>query len=120
MPMFSHKSSMTTFSPDSRNWGFTKFVGRKALEESSYLKEDCLKIRCDVTVSKDISTETTTQCVMVPPSNMHQHFGCLLSGALGADVTFEVAGEVFTAHRYVLAVCFILPYVSSSLLIHVC
>jgi speckle-type POZ protein len=106
VPTFSQKSCMRTFSSSKGgSWGFNKFVARKALEESSsYLKDDCLKVRCDVTVSKEISTEatTTTQCVMVPPSNMHLHFGCLLSGAVGADVTFDVAGEMFAAHRCVL------------------
>jgi speckle-type POZ protein len=91
VPMFSKKTS-TTFSPNRRSWGFDKFVARKELElgESSYLKDDCLK-------------EPTMQFVVVPPSNMHRHFGSLLSGAVGADVTFEVAGEMFAAHRGVLA-----------------
>jgi speckle-type POZ protein len=104
VPTFSEESSMATYSSRNRSWGLPKFVARKALEESSYLKDDCLKVRCDVTVSMDIRTEATTECVVVPPSNMHQHFGCLLSGAVGADVTFAVAGEKFAAHRCVLAV----------------
>ena len=104
VPMFSSETSVDdTFSSKNRCWGFSKFVTRKALEESSYIRDDCLKIRCDVIVSKGISTEATTQFVLVPPSNMHRHFGSLLSGAVGADVTFEVAGEMFAAHRCVLA-----------------
>ena len=119
VPTFSRESSsLDIFCSKHQSCGFTKFVARKKdLEESSYLKDDCLKVRCDLTVSKNFRAEAHhTVC---PPSNMHQHFGWLLSDAVGADYTFEVAGEVFAAHRYVLAVCFILLYVSSSLLIHV-
>jgi len=102
--MFTTKTSVDdTFCCKNRRWGFSKFVTRKALEESSYIRDDCLKIRCDVIVSKGISTEATMQFVLVPPSNLHLHFGSLLSGAVGADVTFEVAGEMFAAHRCVLA-----------------
>ena len=60
VPTFSQKSCMRTFSSSKGgSWGFNKFVPRKALEESSYLKDDCLKVRCDITVSKEISTEAT-------------------------------------------------------------
>jgi speckle-type POZ protein len=34
---------------------------------------------------------------------MHQHFGRLLQEGEGADVTFQVAGEMISAHRCVLA-----------------
>ncbi|TVU24151.1 hypothetical protein EJB05_26552, partial [Eragrostis curvula] len=68
------------------SWGYTRFIQNKALEESTYL-------------SKDFQS----QFVDVPPSNLHCNLGCLLSSKLGADVTFEVAGETFPAHRYILA-----------------
>lgn len=41
--------------------------------------------------------------VKVPPSNLHSHYGDLLSSKQGADVEFMVRGEIFTAHRLVLA-----------------
>jgi speckle-type POZ protein len=104
VPMFTTDTSVDdTFSSKNRCWGFSQFVKRKDLEESSYIRDDCLKIRCDVIVSKGFSTEATMQLVVVPPSNMHRHFGSLLSGAVGTDVTFYVAGEMFAAHRCVLA-----------------
>ncbi|KAF8720556.1 hypothetical protein HU200_023812 [Digitaria exilis] len=34
---------------------------------------------------------------------MHQHFTSLLQSGEGADVTFEVGGEIFAAHRCILA-----------------
>jgi len=104
VPMFTTDTSVDdTFSSKNRCWGFSQFVKRKDLEESSYIRDDCLKIRCDVIVSKGFRTEATMQLVVVPPSNMHRHFGSLLSGAVGTDVTFYVAGEMFAAHRCVLA-----------------
>ena len=100
VPTFSRESSsLDIFCSKHQSCGFTKFVARKDLEESSYLKDDCLKVRCDLTVSKNFRAEAHhTVC---PPSNMHQHFGWLLSDAVGADVTFEVAGEVFAARKVV-------------------
>ncbi|CAN6310682.1 unnamed protein product [Urochloa humidicola] len=38
-----------------------------------------------------------------PPSDLHRHLGDLLVAQDGADVTFQVAGETFYAHRYILA-----------------
>lgn len=104
VPTFSQETSVDdTFSSKNPSWGFSKFVKRKDLEESSYLKDDCLKVSCDVIISNGISTEPTMQFVVVPLSNIHRHLGSLLSGAVGADVTYEVAGEMFAAHRSVLA-----------------
>ncbi|EEC67017.1 hypothetical protein OsI_33737 [Oryza sativa Indica Group] len=41
--------------------------------------------------------------VVVPPSNMHLHYGDLLVSKEGTDVKFLVGGEMFAAHRLVLA-----------------
>ena len=40
---------------------------------------------------------------MVPPTDLHLHFGSLLESMVGADVTFHVGGEKFLAHKFVLA-----------------
>ncbi|CAL4983186.1 unnamed protein product [Urochloa decumbens] len=99
-----HEGSSKTFCGKNRCWGYDKFVQRKDLEESAYLKDDILRIRCDITVIKDIRmTEAHEQFVVVPPSNMIQQFGRLLQDGKGVDVTFQVAGEKFAAHRCVLA-----------------
>ncbi|CAO2149778.1 unnamed protein product [Urochloa humidicola] len=106
VPSFSTRKDgpKALFSEKNRCWGFDKFVQRKALEESAYLKDDILRIRCDITVIKDIRmTEATEQFVVVPPSNMIQQFGRLLQDGEGVDVTFQVAGKKFAAHRCVLA-----------------
>ncbi|XP_039827150.1 BTB/POZ and MATH domain-containing protein 1-like [Panicum virgatum] len=38
-----------------------------------------------------------------PPSDLRWHLGDLLASGEGADVTFRVAGETFSAHRSVVA-----------------
>jgi len=92
-----------TFKSVDDGWGYRKFIERKALEESDYLKDDCFRVRCHVTVYKEIRTEVTSQFVTVPPSDMNQHIGSVLSSGVEADVTFQVGEETFAAHRVVLA-----------------
>jgi speckle-type POZ protein len=77
-----------TFKSSDIGWGYPKFITRKALEESTYLKDDCFRVRCDVTVFKGIRTEGTSQYVTVPPSDMNQRIGRLLSSGVEPDVTF--------------------------------
>jgi speckle-type POZ protein len=61
-------------------------------------------------VAKEFRTEerkppasSSPPLVRVPPSDLHRHFGHLLEAKDGADVTFQVGGETFMAHRCVLA-----------------
>lgn len=65
--------------------------------------EAVIWIRCDLTVVEDSVRQDTPSCVMVPPSDMHRHLGRLLSAGDWSDVTFDVDGERFAAHRYILA-----------------
>ncbi|XP_047084810.1 BTB/POZ and MATH domain-containing protein 1-like [Lolium rigidum] len=88
-----------TFSSNTGPWGCPQLITRKDLEESVYLKDDVLSIRCEVTMPREIFTEHGEP----PPSDMRRHFGRLLSGGEGADVEFKVGGETFSAHRCVLA-----------------
>jgi speckle-type POZ protein len=78
-----------------------------ALEASRHLAmDDCLSIRYAVAVQKDIHGEETVlgdRFVVVPPSDLHLHLGDLLESMDGADVTFHVGREMFSAHRSVLA-----------------
>lgn len=45
--------------------------------------------------------EDTAQFVTLPPSDMHQHIGDLLSSGQ-EDVTFQVGEETVAAHRLIL------------------
>jgi speckle-type POZ protein len=80
---------------------FPRFIKREELDNSTYLKDDCFSIRCDVSVSKGIRVQPTTQ--LVPPPDMLHQFGRMLETGVGADITFEVGGEMFAAHRRLLA-----------------
>lgn len=49
-------------------------------------------------------TEGPRSCsIPVPVSNLGQQLGNLLESGKGCDVTFEVDGETFAAHKLVLA-----------------
>jgi speckle-type POZ protein len=81
-------------------WGSSKFMKRDALERSAHLKADCFTIRIDIMVCNDLSTQ---QDAVGTLSGIGQHFKILLQDKVGCDVTFEVSGETFLAHRCVLA-----------------
>nr|CAB3490363.1 unnamed protein product [Digitaria exilis] len=83
-------------------WGFNRFIKNAALEKSTYLKDDCFRVRCDVMITREFRAEHTKQFVRVPLSDMHQHMGRLLSSGQEADVTFQVGEETVAAHKLVL------------------
>jgi speckle-type POZ protein len=83
------------------NWGFS-FIKKSELEELLRLDNDCLAIRCVIGVIKDPPTEDIS-IVAVPQSNLAQHFERMLKDGLGTNVTFCVDGQLFHAHRCVLA-----------------
>ncbi|GJM91066.1 hypothetical protein PR202_ga07406 [Eleusine coracana subsp. coracana] len=88
--------------------GFDHFIEREGFEKSNpHLVDDRFTIRCDVTLFRRIRTEdrsvTPLPQVVVPPPHLHQHLGDLLESRVGADVTFQVAGETFAAHKCILA-----------------
>ncbi|XP_073360428.1 BTB/POZ and MATH domain-containing protein 1-like [Aegilops tauschii subsp. strangulata] len=76
-----------------------------ALERSAYLKDDSYTVQCTITVLKETSGSATSSVhgADVPSSDLRRHLGELLRGETGADVTFLVSGESFTAHKAVLA-----------------
>ncbi|XP_044402130.1 BTB/POZ and MATH domain-containing protein 3-like [Triticum aestivum] len=72
------------------NWGYHNVIKKADLEASAHIRDDCLTIRCDVTV---IHSEETR----VPPSDLHHHLGDLLMNKDAADLTFQVGGQTFSA-----------------------
>ncbi|KAI4965952.1 hypothetical protein ZWY2020_047362 [Hordeum vulgare] len=86
-------------------WGVRSFKKKSELEESAYLRDDRLVIECDLTVIKKplVADAAITAEVQMPPSDLAENFGKLLEAADEADVTFEVEGEIFPAHKIVLA-----------------
>lgn len=100
-------SPVRTFSAyDGQGWGNNKLISSKVLDGSSYLKDDCFSIRIDITVVKLVSTKPAVQqrqFVVVPPPDLHRDLARILSTGQGSDVTFQVSGELFKAHKNVLA-----------------
>ncbi|XP_021290442.1 BTB/POZ and MATH domain-containing protein 2-like isoform X2 [Herrania umbratica] len=84
-------------------WGYKRFFKRTLLETSDYLRDDCLSICCCVGVVKSYTEGPKIFSIVMPPSNLGQQFGRLLESGKGADVKFEVDGEIFDAHKLVLA-----------------
>lgn len=73
------------------------------LETSEFLKDDCLKINCTVGVVVSEIDCPRLHSIQVPESDIGAHFGFLLENEDGSDVTFNVSGEKFRAHKLVLA-----------------
>ncbi|XP_059659735.1 BTB/POZ and MATH domain-containing protein 5-like [Cornus florida] len=84
-------------------WGYKRFFRRALLETSDYLKDDCLKINCTVGVVVSAIDCSRLHSIHVPDSDIGAHFSMLLENMEGSDVTFNVAGEIFHAHKLVLA-----------------
>lgn len=84
-------------------WGYKRFLKRSTLETSDYLKDDCLLVKCTVGVVKSQTEGPKIYSISPPPSDIGQHFGQLLESGEAADLNIEVDGEIFAAHKLVLA-----------------
>jgi speckle-type POZ protein len=87
-------------------WGYPMFIRRSILEGSRHLKNDSFTVRCDIVVITDANNtdqRSSSVALSPPPLCLQEHLGSLLQSGEGADVTFEVGGETFMAHRCVLA-----------------
>jgi speckle-type POZ protein len=76
----------------SDNSNVLDFIEREDLE--SLRKGDCFQVRCDVSIVREFPA--------VPSPDLHLGLGDLLATGLGGDVTFDVGGELFTGHKYIL------------------
>ncbi|KAL6654222.1 hypothetical protein ACP70R_007687 [Stipagrostis hirtigluma subsp. patula] len=103
VPSYTQTSGMITFSSTASS-RFRSFIARSGLESTSHSKDDSFCIRYDVTVVKEIhAVAARRQSLTVPQPNLQHHFSDLLASEVGGDVVFEVSGETFTSHRYILA-----------------
>ncbi|XP_057839251.1 BTB/POZ and MATH domain-containing protein 2 [Cryptomeria japonica] len=84
-------------------WGYKRFFRRAALETSDFLKDDSLDIFCTVGVVVTHTEGPKQYAVPVPISDLGQNFGALLESGEGTDASFDVDGEIFQAHKLVLA-----------------
>ncbi|CAL5007382.1 unnamed protein product [Urochloa decumbens] len=87
------------------SWGFREFKKRSELEASDYIKDDRLVIECDVTVilGTPVSKSETVCDIQVPLPDLSDDLGKSLESGKRANLTFKVKGEVFHAHKFVLA-----------------
>ncbi|KAJ3700989.1 hypothetical protein LUZ61_004694 [Rhynchospora tenuis] len=82
------------------------YMSRLDFEASEYLKNDSFTIQCTVTVmicSNFKKINCKAHPFSVQPSNLHQQLISLLERGDGTDVSFNVSGVTFDAHRCVLA-----------------
>jgi speckle-type POZ protein len=89
----------------SKTCGVMGFVTRGELEQSKCLVNDSLTVRCTLTVGKTSYLQNTKPCrnTSLPPTELPMHLGNLLDSGESTDVTFDVDGEIFHAHKLVLA-----------------
>lgn len=102
------KLNNTTTTPTFKSvgdaWGWGIFIDKSRLQQLLSRNYDCFTIRCVLTVIKDHHTEDLgTALVPVPLSDLHAHLANMLKDGEGMDVTFSVRGQLFSAHRHVLA-----------------
>lgn len=84
--------------------GFPCFIDREVLEKSSYLKDDCLKIKCTIGVVMSCEPEIMSPSIAVPEcDDIRFDFLEMLMSDEGSDVVLNVAGEKFRAHKVILA-----------------
>uniref|UniRef100_A0ACD5UVW4 Uncharacterized protein n=1 Tax=Avena sativa TaxID=4498 RepID=A0ACD5UVW4_AVESA len=83
--------------------GYLKFVEKSKLISLSQDNNGYFIIRCVLTVIKEPHTELMTKTVVVPQSNLQDQLWQMRKDGQGADVTFSVGGQLFNAHRCLLA-----------------
>lgn len=62
-----------------------------------------MKINCTVGVVRSTIDSSSLHTIQVPDPDIGAHFGMLLENMEASDVIFNVAGEMFHAHKLVLA-----------------
>uniref|UniRef100_A0ACD5WYW2 Uncharacterized protein n=1 Tax=Avena sativa TaxID=4498 RepID=A0ACD5WYW2_AVESA len=92
MPSFTKRVEECAFEGKNLAWGRLDFMIHKDLDKEKHLKDDCLTVLCDVTVT-GVRIDDHATAAAVPPFVFH--------GQL-ADVKIEVGGETLPAHRWVL------------------
>ncbi|KAF8687300.1 hypothetical protein HU200_042981 [Digitaria exilis] len=84
-----------------------RLMERDRVLSSGYLVNDSLTVQCTLTVLKELPDMLVIPSVTevpLPSSDLHRHFGELLQGQRGSDVTFVLdSGERFPAHKTILA-----------------
>ncbi|KAK4487979.1 hypothetical protein RD792_003718 [Penstemon davidsonii] len=80
--------------------GYSDYCKRTELEASPFIKDDCLTIQCTVGVLK---TSMDGPKSVAQLSDLRQSYEQLLESKEESDVSFEVDGETFYAHKLILS-----------------
>jgi speckle-type POZ protein len=91
-----------------KDWGFKKFIRRDFLldEANGLLPDDKLTIFCEVSVVADsvnISGQSNAVQFKVPECKLSEDLGALFESQRFSDITLNVNGVEFQAHKAVLA-----------------
>ncbi|CAL5011308.1 unnamed protein product [Urochloa decumbens] len=108
------KRGVRVFNPTRHTLGVKKFKKKSKLEAMPYLKDDRIVIECDLTVvvgTMPVSGSRTFCEIQVPPSDLSSDLGKLLETEEEVDVAFKVEGEIFRAHKIVLAMRALLKFI---------
>ncbi|XP_073363517.1 BTB/POZ and MATH domain-containing protein 3-like [Aegilops tauschii subsp. strangulata] len=95
------------FSGTKKYRGYRKFIEKPKLKSLSQANNGYLIIRCVLTVVKESRTEVNRNTAVVPQSNLQDQLCQVWKDGQGADVTFSVGGQLFEAHRCLLAAWFL-------------
>ncbi|KAF0895486.1 hypothetical protein E2562_013582 [Oryza meyeriana var. granulata] len=100
VPLFIQSMSGVDFSKND----FGMKIKRPELEASGCLNDDGFTVLCELAFVNGGAGAQLKDGVKVPPSNLHRHLADLLwKKQGGGDVSIEVQGKTFTAHRWMLA-----------------
>ncbi|TVU49251.1 hypothetical protein EJB05_00551, partial [Eragrostis curvula] len=95
------KTEASTFDSVGQEWGCSDFFDKSVLRELLLSSDDCIRIKCSMSVIKVDTEESDT--IEVPPSNLHLDLARMLKDGEDADVAFRVGDQMFHAHRNILA-----------------
>ncbi|CAN6229624.1 unnamed protein product [Urochloa humidicola] len=97
-----HEMDIKTFPSVGSDWGWSKFIEKSKLQELLSLNSDRFTIRCVLTLIAAPHTEEGS-AIEIPESKLNQDLTYMLKSGEGADVTFSVGDQLFSAHKCILA-----------------
>jgi speckle-type POZ protein len=82
-------------------WGYSRFMRKTELQESSYILNDTLVVECNLSVIKFMPAHEDSDVKLtipskVPPSELVANLSRLLEATEGADVSFKVKDARFS------------------------
>ncbi|KAJ3676868.1 hypothetical protein LUZ60_002592 [Juncus effusus] len=97
------KRTSYCFSSQGDSFGYARFISRAELEDE-YLIDGYFTVLCTIFVTNEEIKPILRTCgIGVPGFDLHDQFGKLWKSGEKCDVSFEVEGEKFNAHKLILA-----------------